>query len=52
MQLDGDALVVRYDRLVETLFAELDVPFAREERVLATPFRHAAAPHGHPSVDA
>ncbi|MBD5606691.1 MAG: urease accessory protein UreE [Candidatus Eremiobacteraeota bacterium] len=47
MQLDGDALVVRHDRLVERLFADLDAPFTREERTLAAPFRHADAPHGH-----
>jgi urease accessory protein len=47
MQLDGDALVVRYDRLVERLFADLGAAFTREKRTLATPLRHADAPHGH-----
>ncbi|MBD5635857.1 MAG: urease accessory protein UreE [Candidatus Eremiobacteraeota bacterium] len=47
MQLDGDALVVRYDRLLETLFAGFGAPYTRESRRLAIPFRHANAPHGH-----
>ena len=47
VQIDGDALVVRDDRLVEDLLREMDVPFAREPRTLAAPFRHAHAPHGH-----
>jgi urease accessory protein len=47
MQIDGDALVVRYDRLVEVLLGELATPFTREARTLVTPFRHADAPHVH-----
>lgn len=47
MQIDGAALVVRYDRLVADLFAELDAEYVRERRVLAAPFRHANAPHAH-----
>jgi urease accessory protein len=47
VQVDGDALVVRYDRLVEVLLEELGTPFAREARTLAVPFRHADAPHAH-----
>jgi urease accessory protein len=47
MQLDGDAVVVRYDPLLPALFAEHAVPVTREARVLALPFRHAHAPHGH-----
>jgi urease accessory protein len=47
MLIDGDALIVRDDRLVEELFTGLGVPFARESRTLAAPFRHAHAPHGH-----
>jgi urease accessory protein len=47
MQIDGDALVVRYDRLVEVLLGELEAPFTRETRTLAVPFRHADAPHAH-----
>jgi urease accessory protein len=47
MQIDGDALVVRYDRLVAALLAELGAPFAREARTLSVPFRHAHAPHAH-----
>jgi urease accessory protein len=47
MQIDGGALVVRYDRLVEVLLADLGTPFSREARMLAVPFRHADAPHAH-----
>ncbi len=47
MQIDEDALVVRYDRLVADLFDELGVAYIREPRTLAAPFRHANAPHGH-----
>jgi urease accessory protein len=35
VQIDGDALVVRDDRLVEDLLREMDVPFAREPRRLS-----------------
>jgi urease accessory protein len=47
VQLDGEAIVVRFDPLLPALFAEHGVPVAREARVLAEPFRHAHAPHGH-----
>ena len=47
MQIDGESLVVRYDRLVEDLFVSEGVAFARESRKLGAPFRHAHAPHGH-----
>lgn len=47
MQIDGPTLVVRYDRLVADLFAELDAAYVREWRVLVAPFRHADAPHAH-----
>jgi urease accessory protein len=47
MQIDGPALVVRYDRLVADLFAGLDAAYVREWRVLTAPFRHANAPHAH-----
>jgi urease accessory protein len=47
VQIDGDTLVVRYDRLIEDLFAASDVAYARECRKLGAPFRHAHAPHGH-----
>ncbi|HEY1727293.1 MAG TPA: urease accessory protein UreE [Candidatus Baltobacteraceae bacterium] len=46
-QFDGDAILVRYDPLVEALLREQNVPFSREARVVAEPFRHAHAPHGH-----
>ena len=47
VQIDGDEIVVRYDPLLPGVFAEREVPFARERRVLREPFRHAHAPHGH-----
>lgn len=47
IRVEGDTLVVRYDRLVEELFAAADVEYAREYRKLGAPFRHANAPHGH-----
>jgi len=47
VQIDGDEIVVRYDPLLPAVFAEREVPFAREKRVLREPFRHAHAPHGH-----
>jgi len=46
-QFEGDAMLVQYDALVEELLAQRDVAYAREERVLALPFRHAHAPHSH-----
>jgi len=47
IQTDGDALVVRYDPLLEALAAEHGVAVTRERRVIAQPFRHANAPHRH-----
>jgi urease accessory protein len=47
MQVHGDRLVLRYERLVEDLVREQGVPYTREHRRLSTPFRHAHAPHGH-----
>jgi urease accessory protein len=47
VQLDGDAIVVRFDPLLPELFAEHGVPVEREARVLREPFRYANAPHGH-----
>jgi urease accessory protein len=44
---DGDAIVVRYDPLLEPLAAEHHVPASRERRVLPKAFRHANAPHRH-----
>ncbi|HTX02327.1 MAG TPA: urease accessory protein UreE [Candidatus Acidoferrales bacterium] len=46
-QFDGDTILVRYDPLVEELLREKSVPFSRETRVVAEPFRHAHAPHTH-----
>ena len=47
VQIDGEAIVVRYERLVEELFAAEGAAYARESRKLQVPFRHAHAPHGH-----
>ena len=47
VQIDGDAIVVRFDPLLPALFAEHGVPVTREALVRARPFRHAHAPHGH-----
>jgi urease accessory protein len=47
VQIHGDEIVVRYDALLPGVFAERQIPFAREWRVLREPFRHAHAPHGH-----
>jgi urease accessory protein len=44
---DGDAIVVRFDPLLEALGASLGVPVAREPRVVPQPFLHAHAPHAH-----
>jgi urease accessory protein len=46
-QFDGDAILVRYDPLVEELLREQSVPYSREARVVAEPFRYANAPHDH-----
>ena len=47
VQIDGGEVIVRYDPLLPALFAEHDVPVTRAARVVAEPFRHAHAPHGH-----
>ncbi len=47
LQLRGDAIVVRYDPLIEALAAERGVPAERAALVVAAPFRHAHAPHAH-----
>ncbi|HEY0798736.1 MAG TPA: hypothetical protein VGD50_06270 [Candidatus Baltobacteraceae bacterium] len=47
IQRSGDAIVLRYDPLVEQLFVERNVAYVRERRRLREPFRHAHAPHGH-----
>ncbi len=46
-QFEGDAILVRYDPLVEELLREKSVPFTREARVVTGAFRHAHAPHSH-----
>jgi urease accessory protein len=50
MQLDGDALVIRDDRLARELLESLGAPFEPEIRTLAHSFRHANAPHSHEEV--
>jgi urease accessory protein len=47
IQTDGDAIVVRYDPLLEALAAEHGVRVTRDARVIGQPFRHAHAPHSH-----
>jgi urease accessory protein len=47
IQRDGEAIVVRFDPLLEALAAGMNVRVTREQRVLNTAFRHAHAPHGH-----
>jgi len=47
IQTDGEAIVVRYDPLLEGLAREHGVDVTRELRVIAQPFRHAHAPHAH-----
>lgn len=47
IQREGDAIVVRYDPLLEALAAQHGAPVVREARVVAQPFLHAHAPHRH-----
>lgn len=47
VQIDGEVLVLRYDRLAEDLLIDSNVEYVRESRKLGAPFRHANAPHGH-----
>lgn len=47
VQREGDAIVVRFDPLLEALAEQHGVPVAREARILTRPFLHAHAPHGH-----
>ena len=47
VQVEGDAIVVRFDPLLAALFAEHGVPVTREALVRAHPFRHAYDPHSH-----
>jgi urease accessory protein len=44
---EGDAIVVRFDPLLEALAEQYGVPVAREQRVVPRPFIHAHAPHRH-----
>jgi urease accessory protein len=47
IQRDGDAVVVRYDPLLEAVGDATGVPVTREARVVPQAFLHAHAPHGH-----
>jgi urease accessory protein len=47
VQRDGDAIVLRFDPLLEALAASMKIAVTRERRVLPAAFRHAHAPHGH-----
>ena len=47
IQRDGDAIVVRYDSLLEALGETHGVPVTRESRRVARPFAYAQAPHRH-----
>jgi urease accessory protein len=47
IQLDDEAIVVRFDPLLEALAADLGVAAAHEQRVMGDAFRHANAPHRH-----
>lgn len=47
IQIDGDAIVVRYDPLLAALAGEHGAAVTREQRVAAAPFRHVHAPHAH-----
>ena len=44
---EGDAIVVRFDPLLEALAEQHGVPAAREQRIVSRPFLHAHAPHRH-----
>ncbi len=44
---EGEAVIVRYDPLLEALGYANGVPVAREARVVRQPFLHAHAPHTH-----
>ncbi|GAC1414369.1 MAG: urease accessory protein UreE [Candidatus Velthaea sp.] len=47
IQREGDAIVVRYDALLEALAAQHGVCVVRETRVVPQPFLHVHAPHQH-----
>ncbi|GAC1537012.1 MAG: urease accessory protein UreE [Candidatus Velthaea sp.] len=47
IQREGDAIVVRYDALLEALALQHGVCVERETRVVPQPFLHAHAPHQH-----
>lgn len=41
----ADVLVCQFDHTVESFLQQHDVPYTREERVMAVPFRHAEHTH-------
>ncbi|GGI99486.1 urease accessory protein UreE [Alicyclobacillus cellulosilyticus] len=45
VQFADDLLLVQYDYLVERLLQELEVPYRRETRKVARPFRHVGHHH-------
>jgi len=47
IQREGDAILVRYDPLLEALAVQHGAAVVREARVAARPFLHAHAPHRH-----
>jgi urease accessory protein len=47
IQRDGDVLVIAFAPALAALLDQLGVRYERTARVLAEPFRHAAAPHAH-----
>ena len=44
---EGDAIVVRFDPLLEALAEQHGVAVVRESRIVTRPFLHAHAPHQH-----
>ncbi len=47
IQRDGDAIVVRFDPLLEAVGVATGVPSTREARIVPKAFLHAHAPHTH-----
>src|SRR4051812_985050 len=45
-QFEGDEMLVQYDRLVEELLQQLDIPYERAKRKVRQAFRHVGHHHG------
>ncbi|MBN2910179.1 urease accessory protein UreE [Polycladomyces sp. WAk] len=45
-QFEGEVMLVQYDRLVEELLQQLDIPYEREKRKVRQAFRHVGHHHG------